>query len=540
MSQSLAVDRGRARAVVLAIALASAPLGQTVAQTPTLGRVDFPTSASGPAQEMFVRGVLFMHSFEYDQAASAFRAAQRLDQNFAMAYWGEAMTYTHPVWMQQDLSAARAVLNRLAVTREARHAKAPTEREKRYLSAVETLYGDGGKERRDTLYSRAMEQLSAQYPADDEARSFYALSLLGLQQNGRDIRNYMRAAAMMEEVFARNPLHPGAVHYLIHAYDDPAHAPLGLRAANVYGKVAPSAGHALHMTSHIFVSMGMWDDVISANVAAWNASSRRNGHYTQWLAYGYLQEGRQREALTFVQAMQRAAERDAGTPYNRGYLGRMLGAYLIDTQDWNGSVGRYATDSVANFVTAGEGLLAESVTLDFVAGWTALQRGDASVAGRVLPAMRERVAAAQRAAGGKYVEGLGASDVMTNTLAAALTAHEGRLDQAIEGARTAAEKDESYPFEFGPPETIKPPREYLGELLLTAKRPGEARGAFEAALRKTPNRTRAVLGLARACAALGDREQALAHYARVRGNWAKADGKGAEVLEAETYIDTKR
>lgn len=139
MSQSLAVVRGRARAVVLAIALASAPLGQTVAQTPTLGRVDFPTSASGAAQEMFVRGVLFMHSFEYDQAASAFRAAQRLDQNFAMAYWGEAMTYTHPVWMQQDLSAARAVLNRLAVTRDARRVKAPTEREKQYLGAVETL-----------------------------------------------------------------------------------------------------------------------------------------------------------------------------------------------------------------------------------------------------------------------------------------------------------------------------------------------------------------------------------------------------------------
>ena len=174
---------GRMRSLVsarLALSFALSVAGPVDAQEPALGQLSFPTSGKPSAQRPFIRGVLYLHSFEYDSAAAQFRAAQRLDPGFAMAYWGEAMTYTHPVWMQQDAAAARAVLARMARTREARRAKAPTDREKRYLDAVEILYGEGGKERRDTLYSREMERLSADFPKDDEARSFFALSLLGL------------------------------------------------------------------------------------------------------------------------------------------------------------------------------------------------------------------------------------------------------------------------------------------------------------------------------------------------------------------------
>jgi hypothetical protein len=216
-------------------------------QKRTLGHIDFPTSASGEAQEHFVQGVLLLHSFEYADAREEFQAASKIDPAFAMAYWGEALTFTHPVWVEQDESAGRAVLARLGPTREARLAKAPTQREKDYLSAVEILYGDGDKVARDAAYAQAMGSVMKKYPDDLEAAALYAVALLGTCEYERQFPVYMRAAAVAEEVFAKNPQHPGAVHYLIHAYDDPVHAPLGLRPARVYAKLAGSASHALHI-----------------------------------------------------------------------------------------------------------------------------------------------------------------------------------------------------------------------------------------------------------------------------------------------------
>src|SRR5439155_1584588 len=182
--------------------------------------------------------------------------------------------YTHPVWNEQDGNAARAALQRLAATRDARRAKAPTRREQAYLDAVEILYGDGSKAVRDTAYSLAMGRLVARFPADREAKVFYALSLLGLNQGVRDVPSYLRAAAIVDTVFRENPNHPGAAHLLIHSYDDPIHAPLGLAAARAYSKIAPDAAHAQHMTTHIFLALGMWDEVVSeielTRAAAWS------------------------------------------------------------------------------------------------------------------------------------------------------------------------------------------------------------------------------------------------------------------------------
>ena len=229
---------GRALLFVLATA---APLA---AQSHRLGTIAFPNSGPKAAQPPFIRGVLLLHSFEYDDAAAAFREAQRLAPGFVLAYWGEAMTQTHPVWNQQEVDSARAILARLGPTPEARSARARTRRERGYLEAVEILYGDGSKPRRDTLYSAAMGRLAAAYPSDLEARAFYALSLLGLGQGTRNVPTYMRAGALAEEVLRRNPDHPGAAHYVIHAFDDPAHAPLGLPAARAYSSPSsrPSCG----------------------------------------------------------------------------------------------------------------------------------------------------------------------------------------------------------------------------------------------------------------------------------------------------------
>jgi len=251
---------------VLAAILLS--LSFPLAAQPKLGDVAFANSGAAAAQQAFLQGLALLHDFEYSPAAEAFRQAQAADPDFALAYWGEAMTYNHAVWMEQDAGAARAVLARLGPTPEARAAKAPSAREKAYLHAVETLYGEGSKEERDVRYSAEMAALHARFPDDVDATAFYALSLLGTAHNGRDYAIYMRAAALLEDVFPTHRQHPGVLHYLIHSYDDPIHAPLGLRAARLYGGIAPNAGHALHMTSHIFIAMGMWDEVIHANVEA--------------------------------------------------------------------------------------------------------------------------------------------------------------------------------------------------------------------------------------------------------------------------------
>jgi len=228
-----------------------------------LGATNFPNSGAPSAQRDFLRGLLLLHSFEYQGARKSFQAAQGTDPGFAMAYWGEALTYNHPLWGEQDLAAARSALARLAPTIEERAAKAPTARERDYLASAEKLYGDGDKIRRDADYSAALGALARAYPDDLDARAFYALSILGLTGGKRNVANYMRAAAEGEAVYEIDRFHPGALHYLIHAYDDPIHAPLGLRAARLYGSVAPAASHAQHMPSHIFFALGMWDDAIS-------------------------------------------------------------------------------------------------------------------------------------------------------------------------------------------------------------------------------------------------------------------------------------
>src|SRR5688572_10517215 len=276
-------------------------LGATVsrvAYAQKLGTISFPNSGATAGQAPFIRGVLLLHSFQYDEAAVAFREAQTADRGFALAYAGEALTYTHPVWNEQDTSAARAVLMRLAPSAAIRRDKAKTSREKMYMDAVEALYGPGTKPKRDTLFAAAIERIVAEHPEDDEAKVFLALALLGLNQGERDVRTYMRAGAIAEEVLRRNPEHPGAAHFVIHAFDDPVHAPLGLWAARAYSRIAPGALHAQHMTTHIFLAMGMWDDVVSQNVIASGPQRERwrAGHATSWLGYGYLQQGRFDEA----------------------------------------------------------------------------------------------------------------------------------------------------------------------------------------------------------------------------------------------------
>src|SRR5467141_1904570 len=360
------------------------------------GEVAFANSGPPAAQADFLRGLAQLHNFEYDDAAEHFRKAQQIAHDFAMAFWGEAMTKNHAVWHEEDVTAAREILNRLAPAPGARLAKAPTEREKLYFRSVEVLFGDGTKEERDRRYESVLAELHRKFPNDVDGAAFYALATLGTAEHGRDFATYMRAAAVLEEVFPQHPRHPGVVHYLIHCYDDSVHAPLGLRAARIYSKVAPEAAHAQHMTSHIFLSLGMWDDEVKANETAMAVVNKARekagrphamcGHYNEWLEYGYLQQGRVADARRVLEGCRQAAERavaadsKAKSTDHAGMSGmtpamgalnsyaEMRAHFLICTQLWNDEVVRWT-------LPAGDYPFAEA-TFDYTNAIAALRRGD--------------------------------------------------------------------------------------------------------------------------------------------------------------------
>lgn len=387
-------------------------------------------------------------------------------------------------------------------------------------------------------YSLAMARIVEAYPDDLEAKAFYALSLLGLSEGVRNVPTYMRGAAVAEQVFVANPNHPGAAHYLIHAFDDPIHAILGLRAARAYSKIAPGAAHAQHMTSHIFVALGMWDDVSAANetaVGVENAAGQRSGlgqdrcgHYNHWLEYGYLQEGRYREAFRILDECRSQVREDRRA---RSTFAAMQAAYVVDTRDWAGPAARIALD------TAGLGL--DAVVADFVTGLSAAERGEGEAAGMSLRAIETRRRARAAPAQGETDPDYGTADMMERELRAVLlfkSGAAGAASEAREEVRRAAAIEEALPQEYGPPPSAKPPRELLGEMLLELTQPEDARREFERALERTPRRSLALLGLARAASALGDTEGAVRAYSELSAIWERADRDLPEVKEMERYL----
>ena len=291
---------GRASAVILFSLIAfTAPLP---AQLENVGTLSFPTSGSPEAQRHFLRGVAILHSFGWKQAITEFKAAQAAQPDFAMAYWGETLCYNHPLNAEQDAKNPRAILSRLGPTTEARLAKAPTPREKGFLRAVEMLWGEGDWRARRVGYMQEMARLHAAFPQDDEVKTFYALSLLSAAraQDDSTFRPEMQAGALAMDVFRRNPNHPGATHYIIHAFDDPVHAPLALDAAHAYARIVPAVSHAVHMPTHIFIQHGMWHEVAHQNVRAFNIAkdlwqpgdaAGDMAHSGDWGHYGFLQLG---------------------------------------------------------------------------------------------------------------------------------------------------------------------------------------------------------------------------------------------------------
>jgi len=502
--------------------------------TPVLGQQDYGEVAfenSGPAaaQADFLHGLAQLHNFEYDDAAEHFRKVQQLAPDFILGYWGEAMTENHPLWHEEDVPAARAILNRLGSTPEARLAKGRTDREKLYLQSVEALFGQGTKSERDRRYESVMAELHRKFPADVDGTSFYALAILGTAEQGRDFATYMRAAAVLEEVFPQHPRHPGVVHYLIHSYDDSIHAPLGLRAARIYAKIAPEAGHAQHMTSHIFLALGLWDDEVKANETASALVNRlrekagrppaRCGHYNEWLEYGYMQQGRIADARRVLDGCRQSVEKATAAPaHDTGpgmqNMGAMMSAanmgvrsyaemranFIIDSQLWN-------DDVVRSTLPAGDYPFAQ-FTFDYTNALAAIRRGDLATAKASVARVendRQRLVT-----GGKQQQRDNPQEaqrllILTEQLQALLLAADGKSQEAVAWLKRIADIERVLPFEFGPPSIYKPTDELLGELLSELHRPAEARDAFQIALARNPGRRSVVQALA-----LADKEMAAA------------------------------
>lgn len=495
-----------------------------------VGVLSFPTSGSPEAQSHFLRGVAILHSFGWKQAIAEFKKAQAAQPDFAMAYWGETLCYNHPLMAEQDAKNPRDVLARLGPTPAARLAKAPTPREKGFLQAVETLWGEGEWRDRRVAYRDAMARLHRDFPADDEVTTFYVVSLLsGARALDEDsFRDEMRAGALALDVFTRHPKHPGAPHYAIHAFDDPIHAPLALESARAYASIAPAVAHAVHMPTHIFIQHGMWDEVSSQNMRAYQVARDlwQKGdvpgdmaHSLDWGQYGFLQLGDYAGARNAVELFDQMATL---TGHRRAQSAASLSKarYIIETEEWK--VQPVSDDA------SPETLLAN--------GMSAVRTRDLATARQMEAKLAARAGAPAAAAGGPHADHGGAPPppaaggaedakgprVMHRELSALIALQGGQQDQAIALLKEAVALEETMRPPNGAADPVKPSHELLGEVLLVAGKPADAAQAFDTCLLRMPNRARSLIGSARAHSAAGHKDVAAERFNALQQFWKGA------------------
>ena len=408
------------------------------------------------------------------------------------------------------MKKATAILNQLAPTPEERVAKAKTEFEKELVRAVNILYGTGSKLERDSIFAEYMGQLYKKHPGNNEIASLYSIALIGSVPIGRNVKIYEQAAGIAKEVLKTNPKHPGALHYLIHAYDDPAHAAMALTTADEYAVVAPAAGHALHMPTHIYLSLGMWDKVISSNIVSWEAGQQRkhrkkltndalNYHAYHWLLYGYLQKGEKEMARKIVDSMN-FFNKELNSERAREHMIYQKSTYLAETNEYGNDINiiEVKADDL-NIVTRAMNHFANGMNYYYKRDGHGLNRIITKLAGEIL-VDEERVSNT----GAKLCGNVSAtlpnaldieqSIIMLLELKAMKAWFQKDKMLTEKYLKQAVEMETKVSYAFGPPTIIKPSFELYGEWLLENNRPGEALQQFELSLKAAPNKLLSVIG----------------------------------------------
>ncbi len=478
-----------------------------------LGTVAFPVSCAPDVQKPFERGVALLHSFWYEEAQKQFQQIAANDPHCAMAHWGVAMSLWHQLWNNPDTEVIQRGQDEV---HQARTTDGPTTpREKAYIAAIAAFYSDSKKLKHDArakAYSDAMKKVYETYPDDDEAAVFYALSLLASEpHDDATFANRKQAAAILEKLFAVEPDHPGVAHYLIHSYDKPQLAQLGLPAARRYAQIAPASPHALHMPSHIFARVGLWQDDINSNLASIAATRKTAAmhmggeghqfHAMDFLFYAYMQSGRDADAKALIEEI-RAMPNKKDDMYGKGYdphaaaLAHLTALYPIEMRDWS-SAAALPPSAVA-------GTAEESVIY-----WA---RAIGSAHLRKPDDVRKDVSAIENLHKKLAAEKSDFADAVEDDRKEAqawLAFAEGKDDDAVEALRTIADKEDSLGDE---PEGI-PAREMIADILLEAKRPQQALAEYQIDLKLHPNRFDGLYGAARAAEAAGKQADATEYYA---------------------------
>jgi hypothetical protein len=459
-----------------------------------LGNVHFPVSCSAAAQKSFTRGVALLHSFTYEESARAFRDALAADPQCAMAHWGLAMTEYHQMW--EPYAGPPELKHGSEEMRAARKLKAATAREREYIEALGAFY-DGWEQRQHRecaqAYREAMRGVHERNPKDEEAGLFYALALIATASpEDKTYANYQNAASILEPIFATHPYHPGAAHYLIHAYDNPTLAVRGVAAARAYAKIAPDLPHALHMPSHIFTRLGMWEESISSNLAA-AAAARKHGdageeyHALDYLVYAYLQLGKNAEAEKIRDNLPELAATPATSLFKINYARAAIRARCaLEQKKWEEAEDLKPEPGDQPQVAA---------ISHWAAALGAARNGHLDAARQHAETVR-RLSAELKDKGDAYWTEQ--TTIQGEEAGAWIALAEKRTRDAYRMLRLAADHEDASEKHAVTPGAVRPARELFGDLLMELHQPREALEAFQKVLALTPGRRNAKLGAAEA------------------------------------------
>ena len=524
------------------------------------GKVDFPISCAPTAQPEFMRGVALLHSFFYEEARRVFTSVAERDPKCAMAQWGIAMTWWHPIWTPPTPDEMRAGK---AAIEKAMAMNAGTDRERGFITALNVYYntpdsstagavgqschGPVGARDRMIAYEKAMRQLRDKYPDDFETQTFYAFAVLAVgyaTPSDTSLSKQLEAAAILEKLCKQNANHPGVVHYLIHCYDYPALAQRGLTAARNYASIAPWVPHALHMPSHIFTRLGMWDESIAANRAsaeasrAYAAMRHRDAteaeelHALDYMAYSYLQEAQDSEAKKIVDLAATVRKTNPELEFSAAYaLAAIPTRYAFERNDWAAA----AALRIPNVPHWFSFPFMEAL-IEYGHALGRAHTGDLDGARKAIARMQQLRDATKDPKFDYFKSHL---DLQMQAASAWVAASEGKKNEAIEMLRQAADAEDTLGKHPVSPGAFVPIREQLGSLLLESDQAKQALREFEAALKIYPGRFRGLYGAARAAEQTGDKQNASRYYAQLAAQTAKSGGSRHELDHVREFLSAR-